>query len=153
MTKKRSKYRPKGVILDTMNWLKSGMRKFSDVRSEAVLLRTKNHLALELLRKGDGGTSEISDLMGAMNIAEALSDLGFGPEYKQDCINAQHALKSLVGRARATGRFVLTARELTALNLGMEVHDAQLDAATVKDIEMALDIERKNIRNNKAERV
>jgi hypothetical protein len=149
--KKRSKYRPRGVILDTMNWLKSGMMKFTDVRSEAVILRTKNHLALELLRKGEGSRTEIGDLMGAMNIAEALSDLGFGPEFKQQFIDAQQALKTLVIRSKETKRFVLTARELTALNLGMEIHDAQLDVATVKDIETALDIERKNIRNHKVD--
>jgi len=39
---------------------------------------------------------------------------------------------------------------LVALKLAMEIHDAQLDAATVLDIERALDLIEKEIRGGKA---
>jgi hypothetical protein len=43
-------------------------------------------------------------------------------------------------RGLASGRFILKAGELTAMNLVMEIHDAQLDNTTVKDMELAMDI-------------
>ena len=39
---------------------------------------------------------------------------------------------------------------MVALKLAMEIHDAQLDAATVLDIERALDLIEKEIRGGKA---
>jgi hypothetical protein len=39
-----------------------------------------------------------------------------------------------------SNRFVLKAEELVAMNLVMEIHDAQLDNTTVNDMEKAMDI-------------
>jgi hypothetical protein len=36
-------------------------------------------------------------------------------------------------------RFIVKGEELKALNLCMEVHDAQLEAVTVRDLELAMD--------------
>jgi hypothetical protein len=42
-------------------------------------------------------------------------------------------------------RFVATGPELKAINLAMEIHDAQLDASTVRQLEQALDIVQEDI--------
>ncbi len=42
-------------------------------------------------------------------------------------------------RGLERSRFLFTGPELTSMNLGMEIHDAQLDACTVQQLERALD--------------
>jgi len=148
--RKRSKYRPKGVIMDTMAWLKSGWMKLADTHEANMNVRLRNHMALDMLRSGKATNTEVSELINAMNVAEALSSIGIGADYKEEIQQAQQALVSLINRQRTYQRFVLTAVELSVLNLGMEIHDAQLDAATISDIEKALKIERQNIQSGKA---
>jgi hypothetical protein len=41
--RKRSKYKPKGVRLDAMDYIKSGLKNFNEVET-AVDLRLKNHI-------------------------------------------------------------------------------------------------------------
>ena len=41
------------------------------------------------------------------------------------------------------------AEELVAMNLVMEIHDAQLDQATVKDLEQAMDIVKEDFRTKR----
>ena len=135
--------------MDCMSWLKSGMMKLTDQADANIVLRTKNHMALDLIRKGEGAKADIETLIGAFNMAEALTMLDVGAEFKPEIIEGQYALKTLAARSR----WVFTARELTAVNLAMEIHDAQLDVATIRDIEKALDIEAHAIRTKQAENI
>ena len=65
--------------------------------------------------------------------------------------SAQDALYHLAKRGVANdNRFILTGLELKALNLGMEIHDAQLDACTIQMLEQAIDIVAADIKNRKA---
>jgi Rps23 Pro-64 3,4-dihydroxylase Tpa1-like proline 4-hydroxylase len=43
-------------------------------------------------------------------------------------------------RGATSKRFILKADELVAMNLVMEIHDAQLDQTTVTDMEKAMDL-------------
>ena len=43
-------------------------------------------------------------------------------------------------RSAPTGRFILKANEMNAINAVMELHDAQMDVITVKDMEKAFQI-------------
>ena len=52
----------------------------------------------------------------------------------------QAALLACCRRSLVRGKLLFTGLELSAINIAMEVHDAQLDLATVADIERALDI-------------
>jgi hypothetical protein len=53
-------------------------------------------------------------------------------------------------RGVARDRFLFTGPELTAMNLGMEIHDAQLDACTVGQLEKALDFVARELRARRA---
>jgi hypothetical protein len=46
--------------------------------------------------------------------------------------------------------FRFTGPELTAMNIAMEIHDAQLDNCTIQELEKAMDLIQQTIRNNKA---
>ena len=148
--RKRSKYKPKGVILDTMAWIKSGWMKLADSHEANTVVRLRNHMALDLLRQGKATNTEVAEIINAMNVAECLALIGIGGEFKGEIRAAQEALMSLINRKKTYHRFVLTASELGTLNIGMEIHDAQLDIASINDMERALKMERDAIISGKA---
>jgi hypothetical protein len=147
--RKRSKYRPKGVILDPINHVLSGLKRVGSI-SEGVTLMIKNHTALEAVRKGVGTREDIDVLIGALNMTEALAFFKFGDDWADEIRAAQDALLELGRRGAETGKFILRGPELTALNVGMEIHDAQLQACTVIDLEKAMDYVTQCLRNGKA---
>ena len=137
--RKRSKYRPKGVIYDTMNHVLSGMKIVGSIGA-GTTLKIKNHDALDNIRKGVGTRADIDVLIGAFNITEALAlKAALGDEWKDEIRAAQDALLELGRRGAETGKFILRGPELTTFNTAMEIHDAQLDACTVSELEKAID--------------
>lgn len=147
--RKRSKYRPKGVILDPINHVISGLKRVGSI-SAGVTLMIRNHTALEAVRKGEGTREDIDVLIGALNVTEALAFFKYGDDWASEIRAAQDALLELGRRGAETGKFILRGPELTALNLGMQIHDAQLEACTVVDLERAMDYVTQCLRNGKA---
>jgi len=150
--RKRSKYKPKGVRLDVMAWLKSGMLKAAEVGGGSIILNTriKNHNAVDLLRQGKADKDVISIIIEALNVTEALAIKRIGDEYKTEIRAAQDAIYACCHRAVEHKRFVLTGPELVALNTAMEVHDAQLEICTVAELEAALDYVLQQLKLRKA---
>ena len=136
--RKRSKYRPKGVLLDTMNHVLSGMKTVGAI-SAGTTLKIKNHDALEKVRRGEATRADIDVLIGAFNITEALARMRIGDDWKDEIRAAQDALLELGRRGVETGKFILRGPDLATFNLAMEIHDAQLDACTVSELEKAID--------------
>jgi len=153
--RKKSKYKPKGVRLDVMSWLKSGMLKAADVGGGSIITQTriKNHIAIEALRKGEATKDDMDAMINAFNVTEALAMRGLGEDYRTEIRAAQDALFSIGTRAKDKGRFVITGPELVAINTAMEVHDAQLDICTVAQLEAALDYVWEQIRQKNVRRI
>jgi hypothetical protein len=136
--RKRSKYKPKGVRLDNMTWVQAGLKKVDEI-SAGTTLKIRNHDAMNNLRLGQASRREIDALIDAMNVAEALANRGIGGDWKPEIREAQDAMLALARRGVANDmRFIAKGEELKALNLCMEVHDAQLEAVTVKQLETAM---------------
>lgn len=135
--RKRSKYRPKGLIMDTMLYVSSGFKKVGAI-SAGTTLKIKNHAALESVRMGVGTREDIDVLIAAFNITEALAIQNIGEDWKDEIRAAQDTLLAVGRRGVETGKFILRGPELTSFNLAMEVHDAQLDACTVSELEKAI---------------
>jgi hypothetical protein len=78
--KKKSKYKPKGVRLDAVNWVLAGMKKVGALPTAGIGLKLKNHEALASILKGQGPRAHVDVLIHAVNMAEALirirDDLG-----------------------------------------------------------------------------
>ena len=139
--RKRSKYKPKGVRLDTMNWVVTGMTKVSAKESEYVTMHLKNMSALDSLTKGTATRQEADIIIGVINVAEALCMHGVGVEYRQLVLDASSALYDVCKRSFSMGdRFVCRGQELVAIKDGYEVHDAQMEICTIADLDKALDI-------------
>lgn len=103
-----------------------------------VDLKIKNSAAMVALLRGAAKKHDINKLIAMCNITEALWEMGFGKEYKEVFVDGKYALLSIVDRAVKHGRFTPTGPEITMLNTLMELHDAQLEVITVKDMEKAI---------------
>lgn len=147
--RKRSRYRPKGVILDPINHVLSGMKRVGSI-SAGTDLMIKNHSSLDAVRRGQASRDDIDVLIAAMNMTEALAMMRIGEDWKVEIRAAQDALFAVGSRGAQTGKFILRGPELTALNLGMEIHDAQLAVCTVAELERAMDLVHKTIVAKKA---
>jgi hypothetical protein len=139
--RKKSKYKPKGVRIDAVSWVLSGLKAFSSV-PYSVTLRIRNHDAMDTLRRGDATKVDIDVLIGAFNMAEAYMRLRpeLGADWSDEIKAGLDALHAVGKRGFESGSFILKADELKAMNLVMEIHDAQLDNTTVNDMERAMDI-------------
>ena len=147
--RKRSSYRPKPQLPNPVAWLINGFKTVS--QAGIVNVQIKNHQAIDALRKGVADREDIDCIISALNIAEALQRLGIGDEYREELKAAQDALYAVSKRGiDREYRFVLKAQELTAINLGMEIHDAQLEVTTIKHMEDALDMVILEIKNRRA---
>ena len=151
--RKKSKYRPKGVRLDNMTWVMSSIKPFDSVEV-AVDLRIKNHAAIEALRLGQATRDDIDILIGAFNMCEGYMRLRdeFGVDWAKEIREGQDALLAVSRRGLALSpeRFICRADELVAINMTMQIHDAQLDQSTVQDMERALAIVEKDQKHGKA---
>lgn len=136
--RKRSKYRPKGVRLDTMGYVMESLKPVAHHESYLLDLKIKNSEAMVALMRGSAVKGDMDTLIAMSNIVEALYQLGFGAEYKDVAIDGRKALLQIVHRAVEIKRFVPTAEQVKALQDLMELHDAQMDVITIKDMERAL---------------
>lgn len=147
--RKRSSYRPKPQLPNPVAWIINGFKPVS--QAGIVNVQIKNHNAIDALRKGVADREDIDTIIEALNIAEALQRLGIGDEYKDELRSAQDALYAVSRRGiDREYRFVLKAQELAAINLGMEIHDAQIDVTTVEQMEKAMNIVILEIKNRRA---
>ena len=147
--RKRSSYRPKPQLPNPVAWIINGFKPIS--QAGIVNVQIKNHNAIDALRKGVADREDMDTIIEALNIAEALQRLGIGDEYKDELRSAQDALYAVSRRGiDREYRFVLKAQELTAINLGMEIHDAQIEVTTIEQMEKAMNIVILEIKNRRA---
>ena len=134
--RKRSKYKPRPAIVDTMAHVKVLVSTLSS-NPALVDLRLKNHSAMVSLTRGNATKSEMDVIIAALNITEALCGLGHGAEYTQEVMDGMDALHAVCVRGAQPGRFILRPMEMQAINQAMDVHNAQLEIITVGDLEKA----------------
>lgn len=152
--RKKSKYKPKGVRTDNMTWVMSSIKPFREI-SAGTDLRIKNHDAMDKLRRGVADKADMDVLIGAANMCEGYMRLRdeFGKDWSTEIRAGQDALLAVARRGVDSNRFVCKAPELVAINLILEIHDAQLDQSTVQDMEKALEIVEKDQKHGKARSV
>ena len=136
--RKKSKYKPRPVILDTMNWVRNGFRPLNDVGDEAIKLRLKYHTALEALISGEANSIDMDTLINACNMTMALKHHGFGDEYQDIAMAGTCAIEAIRNRLNRWGKVQATAKELEQIKAMMELHDAQLDIVRINDLEQAI---------------
>jgi cytosine/adenosine deaminase-related metal-dependent hydrolase len=151
--KKRSKYRPRDKLINPVAYVLESLKPVRYHDGYLVDLKIKNHGSMEALTKGNAGRTEIDLLINMGNTTEALYRLGFGEDYGDVVEQGLDALHEVGKRGIETGRFILKAHEMSHLNLLMELHDAQMEVITVKDMERAADLIGKEFDQRKMRRM
>ena len=136
--RKKSKYKPKPVRTDNLAWVTGGMLPVSAAKEAILNLGIKNHGALESLVKGSGTRNDAVALRSAFITARALAMLDIGKDYKPDLDKAQVTIAEMIARGDAGGRYLFKGPEISVVNLGMEIHEAQLEVCTVAKLEEAV---------------
>lgn len=148
--KPRKKYRSKPVLHNPVGYVLEGMTRVEQAaNSEITLIKIKNHAAMTALLNGTAKGYEMGVLATMSNIVEALWELGFGAEYQNVCTEGRFAIYQIVLRSQKHGKFTPTGPEITQLNMLLELHDAQMEVITVKDLERALELVRTRLRTDK----
>lgn len=147
--RKKSKYRPRPVLLNPVEHAIKGVQRVGSIPAGTDLM-IKNHSSLDAVRRGQATRDDIDVLIAALNMTEALALMRIGEDWKVEIRAAQDALFAVGSRGAETGKFILRGPELIALNLGMEIHDAQIDACTVAELERAMDLVHQTIVSKRA---
>lgn len=132
-----------------MGFVMENMSLVSSHGSFMLDLKIKNHAAMAALTKGQATRADIDTLVAMVNIVEALYRLGFGKDYDDVVRNGLASLRAVGSRGAATSKFILRAEEMRALNLITELHDAQLEVITLKDMDAAIALVYEEIRQKK----
>lgn len=137
--RKRSKYRPKPMLVNPLGYVLESMKPVAYHDQYLIDLKIKNNQAMVALLQGKATYDDMDMLIAMSNVTEALCQLGFGDEHKGITVDGREAIIGIVHRSTNIKRFTPTGLEIQALNLLMELHDAQMDVITIKDMERALD--------------
>ena len=149
--RKKSKYKPRGIRTDNMSWIIAGMKKVGTLPTAGTALKLKNREALDSVLTGEGTKAHLDVLIAAVNICEALVRIrdDLGVDWATEIKAAQDAIFTMGRRGVEKNRFAFTGPEMNAVKLVMDIHDAQLDDCSVKEMEQALFIVNEEIRLKK----
>lgn len=144
MTRKRSKYRPKGVIRDTMSLVKVNVSKVSP---HANILRGTNRAALDALARGLGVPRDIDILIDASNMTTSLKHTAkdMGKDWSAEIRAGTDAVEAVQLRYAKWSKVQITDAEIAAIALMLDIHDAQLDQATMGQMAKAVEITKRAV--------
>ena len=135
--KPRKAYKPRQK-LNPLIVVGENIRPVASHTSYLLDLRVKNSSAMASLLGGHATKRDMDTIIAMSNIVYALLHFGFGKEYEEEATQGRMAIIGIAHRAVKVGRFVPTGPEIKALNDLMELHDAQMDVITVKDMDRAI---------------
>lgn len=140
--KPRKKYRPKENYANPLEAF-APIRKFD---SYLVDLKIKNHAALAALVQGKATKADMTTLVACSNMTESLWQMGYGKEeYPDVTVEGRFAILSVIYRYVEKAKFIATGPEITKINTMMELHDAQMDVITVREVTLAIEHARKKV--------
>ena len=148
--KKKSKYKPRQIRLDTMEFVKQGIVKVADVPVAGIKLRLQSYEAFDTIVSGEPTKDHVDTLISCGNMAETLARFGHGQDWLPEIMQAQKCILEMGRRGLKKGSFRFTGDEMQKIKLLLEIHDAQLEATTVRDMEKALDYIAKQIMAGRA---
>ena len=150
VVRKKSKYKPRQVLQNPLGFVLENITPITQHEDYLINLQLKNSSAMERLLKGKANKQDMNTLIAMSNITEALQLMGFGTEYKEVGVDGREALIGIIMRAVKILRFTPTGKEIQSLNMLMELHDAQMDVITVKSMDEAINLAKKQIILRKA---
>jgi len=137
------------MLINPLMYVLESLKPVREHDSFLIDLKIKNHGAMSSLTRGEANRDDMDALITMVNVVEALYRLGYGQEYGDVVRDGLDALHEVGKRGVATGRFVLKSKEMSDLNTVMELHDAQMEVITVKDMERVTEMVRKEFEQRK----
>lgn len=142
MTRKRSKYRPKGVIRDTMSLVKVNVSKVTSHGDADKIMRGTNRAALDALARGMGEARDIDILIDASNMTTSLKHTAkdMGKDWSAEIRAGTDAIEAIQLRFARWHKVQTTPAEVDAISMMLDIHDAQLDSASMAHMVKAAQI-------------
>jgi hypothetical protein len=137
--RKKSKYKPRPVLVNPLAYVLEGFEKVTDHKDENVKVRLKNRLALDALMHGTATGYDVDLLVNVANVSTALA---IAADKGREWLTAIRAGVDAIEALRNRPRKLCTGLELQAIRLLLDINDAQLDAATILDVEAAIKLVR-----------
>ena len=137
MKKRNKKYKAKPVVQNPLNYFFGGLKKIDG--EHLTNLNVKNHAAMFKLTTGIGERSDWDMIVGASNMAIVMCEQHFDNQYHEMLITGRDALHAIGKRYLEKDKFIMTGDEMQAINNLLDVHEAQLNALRVIDVERAYD--------------
>jgi hypothetical protein len=138
------------MLLNPLAYVLEDIKPIEQHETFLLDVKLKNSGAMVALMRGTATKKDMDALIAMANITEALQRLGFGKEYGEVCVEGRVAILSIVTRAVQRLKFIPTGPEIQALNKLMELHDAQMEVITVKDMGRAIDLAKRLLRAKQA---
>ena len=147
MTRKRSAYRPKRNVQNPVALVLGRLAPVTSCTDDYTVMSARIELALSMLTTGRATATEIKDLINTSNMAQALKRQGYGVDYAAELHAGATAVENVSLRhAARTSGYVATGPELMAIRALMEIHDAQLAAVTVGELQAGIDTVNKKVK-------
>lgn len=134
--KPRRKYRPKPVNPGAFASAIIGTQPLCEDQQES--LGAAYRCAFQGLRLGAGTEELFNTLACALNIAMVLCESGCGAEFVGRVKAAQDGLMRCKERGENLGKWALDGEAIVSLEAALAVHDAQMEAATQREIREAI---------------
>ena len=83
--RKRSRYKPKPVLLDPLGFVVESAKPLKDHDSYVLDWRLKNNLAFQALLRAEASVGDLNTLVAATNIVEALLVVCKLGDHRVDC--------------------------------------------------------------------
>ena len=146
MSKPRKKYKPKTIVQNPLNYFLGGLKRVD--AENLTELNVKNSKAMLSICNGQGTRDDWDQLVGMQNMGLVLAEIHFDMQYHDILIVGRNALHAVGKRWLEHKKFVFKGDELQSLNDSIEVHEAQLNALRVIDVERAFNEVQRRIKNN-----
>jgi hypothetical protein len=137
MTRKRSSYRPRAVIQDTMGYIKQGHELMSEDTPTYMRIKARMHGAIVALNADTADVHDLNTLISVSNIATGYKNIDLGRDYEQEIRIGAHAVAAVRERLVKWKKVQATPAEREAISLLVDICDAQIDASTRADFEKA----------------
>jgi len=144
--KPRKKYRPKQVLQNPVGYVLEGLAPVASDPAFLTNIALRNSSAMAALLQGHATKKDMDILIAMSNITEALLRMGFGEDCANITVNGREALLGIIWRAVERLKFIPTGPEIKALNMLMELHDAQMAVITAQELDMAIARAQRHIR-------
>ena len=134
---KKKKFVSKWLKVNTLELVADRIKPVSAQGSWMLDRQLKASAGLEALMHGAANRENLNDIVACHNMAWALQRHRMGTDYAAITDASEAALRGITDRFGRLGRFAANGPEIKALQDLLELHQAQMEACTVGQMQTA----------------